>query len=48
MCEEFEPHYEGSGQSYVLMGQSINLSEIQAKVPLVSDIPEHQNLELQI
>ena len=48
MCEEFEPHYEGSGQSDVLMGQSIILSEIQAKVPLVNVIPEHQNLLLQI
>ena len=48
MCEEFEPHYEGSGQSDVLMGQSIILSEIQAKVPLVNVIPKHQNLLLQI
>ena len=48
MCEEFEPHHERTGKSDVLMGQSITLSEIQAKVPLVNDIPEHQNLQLQI
>ena len=48
MCEECETHYDRSGQPDVLMGQSIILSEIQAKVPLVNDIPEHQNLLLQI
>ena len=47
MCEECETHYDRSGQPDVLMGQSIVLSEIQAKVPLVNDIPEHQNLPLQ-
>ena len=47
MCEEFESHYYRSGQPDVLMGQSIVLSEIQAKVPLVNDIPEQQNLLLQ-
>ena len=30
------------------MGQSIILSKIQAEVPLMNDIPEHQNLLLQI
>ena len=48
MCEEFEPHCERSEQSDVLMGQSIILSEIQAEVPLMNDIPEHQNLQVQI
>ena len=42
MCEEFE-----SLQDHVLMGQSIVLSEIKAEVPLVNDIPSHQNLLLQ-
>ena len=48
MCEEFEPHCERSEQSDVLMGQSIILSEIQAEVPLMNDIPEHQNLQVRI
>ena len=45
MCE-CEIYHERSGQSDVLLGQSILFSEIQAKVPLVNDIPEHQNLLL--
>ena len=32
MCEEFEFHQDRSGQPYVLMGQSIVLSEIKAEV----------------
>ena len=47
MCEEFEPHCERSKQSDVLMGQSIIFSEIRAGVPLMNDIPEHQNLQVQ-
>ena len=47
MCE-CEIDHERSGQSDVLLGQSIILSEIQAKVLLANDIPEHQNLLLQI
>ena len=47
MCEEFESLHDRSGQPYVLMGQSIVLSEIKAEVPLDNDIPSHQNLLLQ-
>ena len=47
MCEEFESLHDRSGQPYVLMGQSIVLSEIKAEVPLENDIPSHQNLLLQ-
>ena len=47
MCEEFESHHDKSGQPDVLMGQSIDLSEIKAEVPLENDIPSHQNLLLQ-
>ena len=47
MCEEFESRQDRSGQPDVLMGQSIVLSEINAEVPLESDIPPHQNLLLQ-
>ena len=32
MCEEFETHQDRSGQTDVLMGQSIVLSEIKAEV----------------
>ena len=42
MCEECELHRNGLEQLDVLMGQSIVLSEIQAKVPLEKDIPEHK------
>ena len=48
MFEECETLYGRSGELDVLMGQSIVLSEILAKVPSVSDIPEHQNLQVQI
>ena len=47
MCEEFESLQDRSGQPDVLMGHSIVLSEIKAEVPLVNDIPSHQNLLLQ-
>ena len=47
MCEEFESHQDRSGQLDVLMGQSIVLSEIKAKVPLENNILPHQNLRLQ-
>ena len=46
MCEEFEFHQDRLGQLYVLMGQSVVLSEIKAEVPLENDIPSHQNLPL--
>ena len=41
MCEEFESLRDRSGQPDVVMGQSIVLSEIKAKVPL-----ETQELDL--
>ena len=47
ICEEYESLHDRSGQSDVLMGQSIVLSEIKAEVPLENDIPSHQNLLLQ-
>ena len=47
MCEECESLHDRSGQLDQLMGQSIVLSEIKAKVPLENDIPSHQNLLLQ-
>ena len=40
MCEEFEAHQDRSGQPYVVMGQSIVLSEIKTD-------PAYQNLLLQ-
>ena len=46
MCEEFEFHQDRSGQPDVLMAQSVVLSEIKTEVPLVNDIPSHQNLLL--
>ena len=44
MCEEFESLQDRSGQTDVLMGQSIVLSEIKAEVPLQNENPSHQNL----
>ena len=34
ICEEFENRQDGSGEPEILMGQSIALGEIKAKVPL--------------
>ena len=47
MCEDYESLHDRSGQSDVLMGQSILLSEIKAEIPLQNEIPSHQNLLLQ-
>ena len=47
MCEEFESLQDRSGQPDVLMGQSINLSEIKAEVSLENDDPAYQNFLLQ-
>ena len=47
MREEFETLHDRSGQSDVLMGQSIVLSEIEAEVLFDNDIPSRQNLLLQ-
>ena len=47
MCEKFEAHQDRSGESDVLMGQSIVLGEIKTEVPLENDIPSHQNLLMQ-
>ena len=47
ICEEYESFHDRSGQSDVLMGQSIVLSEIKVEDPLENDIPSHQNLLLQ-
>ena len=41
ICEEFEAHQDRSGEPYVLMGQSIVLSEIKAEVPLQDENPSH-------
>ena len=46
MCEECELHQNRSGQPDVLMGQSIVLSEIKAKIHLENNITSHQNLLL--
>ena len=32
-CEEFEAHQDGSGESEVLVGQSIDLDELKAETP---------------
>ena len=37
MCEEFEFHQDRSGQPDVLMGQSFDLSEMKAEVPLQNE-----------
>ena len=47
MCEECESLHDRSGQPDVVMGQSIVLSEIKAKVPLENDDPAYQNFLLQ-
>ena len=41
MCEEFENHQDRSGEPDVLMGQSIVLSEIKAKVSLQNENPSY-------
>ena len=33
ICEEFKNHQDGSGETEILMGQSIVLGEIKAEVP---------------
>ena len=43
-CEEFEAHQDRSGELDVLMGQSIVLGEIKAKIPLQNENPYHQIL----
>ena len=47
MCEEFESLPDRSGESDVLVGQSIVLSEMKAEVLLENDIPSNENLLLQ-
>ena len=47
MCEEYESFHDRSGQPYVVMGQSIVLSEIKTEVPLEYDDPAYQNFVLQ-
>ena len=44
ICEEFEVHQDRSGEPYVLMGQSIVLSEIKAEVPLKNENPSHHQI----
>ena len=45
LSEEFENHQVGSGESEILMGQSIVLGEIKAEVPLQNENPlNHQIL----
>ena len=44
-CEEFENHQDGSGESEILMGQSIVLGEIKAEIHLQNENPlNHQIL----
>ena len=47
MCEECESLHDRSGQSDVVMGQLIVLSEIKAEVALGNDDPAFQNFLLQ-
>ena len=44
MCEECESLHDRSGQLDVLMGQSIDLSEIKAEVLLENDDPQHTRI----
>ena len=45
ICEEFEGHQDRSGESDVLMGQSIVLGEIKAEIPSQNeDSMNHQIL----
>ena len=37
LCEEFESHQDRSGELEILMGQSIDLGEIKAEVPLQNE-----------
>ena len=46
ICEEYESLHDRSGQSDVLMGQSIVLSEIKAEVPVENDDRAYQILLL--
>ena len=47
MCEECESLHDRSGQTDVVMGQSIVLSEIKTEVPLDNDDPAYQKFLLQ-
>ena len=47
MCEECESLHDRSGQPDMVMGQSIDLSEIKTEVPLENDDPAHQYFLLQ-
>ena len=47
MCEEYESLHDRSGRPDKVMGQSIVLSEIKTEVPLDSDDPANQDLQLQ-
>ena len=44
ICEEFEVHQDRSGESDVLMGQSIVFSEIKAEIPLQNENPSHHQI----
>ena len=44
MCEEYEAHQDRPGEPYVLMGQSIVLSEIKAEVPLQNENLSHHQI----
>ena len=43
MCEEFETHQDRSGEPEILMGQSIVLGEVKAKVPVQNENPPHHH-----
>ena len=47
MCEEYEALHDRSGRPDMVMGQSIVLSAIKTEVPLQSDDPTNQDLQLQ-
>ena len=44
VCEEFETHQDGSGELEILMGQSIVLGEIRARVLLQNENPSHHQI----
>ena len=39
VCEEFEDHQDRSGETEILMGQSIILGEVKAETPLHNENP---------
>ena len=44
VCEEFESHQDRSGEPEILMGQSIVLGEVKARIPLQNENPMNDQI----